>query len=360
MMAGTTYTLTRVLLLIVLISLGYLSYNVLSPFFIPMAWAAILVFVTWPLYRWLYNKVGQRENIAAALMTTFLTLVMLGPLAWLLILLQAEIRTIYGHIGELLSQDQLPIPERFSTVVPWLYEELERWWTQVHINPEATKESIRSLASLGLPQAKLLAGGIGRNMAKLALTVFTAFFFYRDGLTLMRSTRKALSLITPGQGDRYMKAAGDMTRAVVFGIVLTAIAQATLAGAGYAVAGAPNPIFLALLTFVVALVPFGTPFAWGGVSLWLLISGDTFSAIGLMIWGALFVSSVDNIIRPLVISNATKVSFLLIMFGVLGGLTAFGMIGLFIGPVILAVILAIWKEWLDQPAEVQAPSSSEP
>lgn len=347
MTVTSTHTLTRIMLFIVLTALGYLTYSVISPFLIPMAWAAILVFVTWPLYRRLYKRVGQRANLAAALMTLLLTAVLLGPLAWLVLLLQGEIRTIYAHLGELLAQDQLPISTRLASIAPWLYDELQRWWTQTHVNPEAAKESIKNLASLGLPQAKLLAGGIGRNMAKLALTVFTAFFFYRDGLALLQQTRRALSYITPGHGERYVKAAGDMTRAVVFGIVLTALAQATLAGAGYAVAGAPNPIFLALITFLVALIPFGTPFAWGGVALWLLASGDTFSAIGLIIWGALVVSSVDNIIRPLVISSATKVSFLVIMFGVLGGLTAFGMIGLFIGPVILAVVLAIWKEWLE-------------
>lgn len=349
-MSGTQ-SLTRTLLFIGLAGLGYLSYSVISPFFIPMAWAAILVFVTWPLYRRLYVKLGHRANLSAALMTLMLTFILVGPLAWLVLLLQTEIRTIYAYIGELMALQELPLSPKFAAFAPWLYDELQRWWTQTHVSPEAAKESIRSLASLGLPQAKLLAGGIGRSMAKLTFTVFTAFFFYRDGLALMRNTRQALALIAPGHGERYVKAAGDMTRAVVFGIVLTALAQATLAGAGYAVAGAPNPIFLAAITFLVALVPFGTPFAWGGVALWLFLGGDTFSAVGLAIWGAVVVSSVDNIIRPLVISSATKVSFLVVMFGVLGGLTAFGMIGLFIGPVILAVVLAIWKEWLDQPAE---------
>jgi predicted PurR-regulated permease PerM len=354
MTVASTHTLTRILVFIGLAALGYLTYSVISPFFIPMAWAAILVFITWPIYRRLYNKVGQRPNLAAAIMTALLSLVLLGPLAWLVLLLQTEIRTISTHIGELLAQSELPISPKLATVAPWLYDELQRWWTQSHVSPEAAKESIRSLASIGLPQAKLLAGGIGRNLIKLAFTVFTAFFFYRDGLALMHQTRHALALITPGQGERYVKAAGDMTRAVVFGIVLTAFAQAALAGAGYAVAGAPNPIFLTAITFLFALVPFGTPFAWGGVALWLFISGDAISAVGLLIWGALAVSSVDNIIRPLVISTATKVSFLLIMFGVLGGLTAFGMVGLFIGPVILAVVLAIWKEWLEQPIEPKA------
>jgi len=129
--------------------------------------------------------------------------------------------------------------------------------------------------------------------------------------------------------------------------VLTALAQGLLAGVGYAGAGLANPVFLGVLTALVALIPFGTPFAWGGVCIWLLVNGQTWPAIGLFLWGTFVVSWVDNIIRPLVISNATQMPFLLVMFGVLGGLAAFGMVGLFIGPVILAVLVAVWREWLE-------------
>lgn len=341
--------LTRVLLLLSLATLLYLTYAVLSPFFISMAWAAILVFVSWPLYRRLLKAIGNRHNLAAVIMTGLLTLTLVGPLAWMLVMLQAEVRSIYAHLSEFLAQDALPLPPQLNDYAPWLVRELEELWAVAHDNPAALKESLRGVLNVGLVQAKMLAGGITRNAAKLTFTVFTAFFFYRNGLALVRQIRLALAQVTPGHGERYLKAAGDMTRAVVFGIVLTAVAQAALAGIGYAVAGAPNPVFLTVLTFLIALIPFGTPFAWGGVSLWLLASGETLPAIGLAIWGAAVVSSVDNIIRPLVISSATQISFLLIMFGVLGGLTAFGMIGLFIGPVILAVVMAIWREWLEQP-----------
>lgn len=341
--------ITRLPLLFGLVSLTYLTYLILSPFIVSVAWAAILVFVTWPLYKQLLRWTGNRPNIAAGVMTVLLTLTLVGPMAWLLVMLQSEVRVIYAHLGEFLALDTLPLPDMVHERFPWLARELENFWVVLHDNPAALKENLRGVLNLGLGQLKTLAGGIGRNIAKLLFTVMAAFFFYRDGLKIIRQLKSALAHMVPQQGERYLAAAGGMTRAVVFGIVLTAVAQASLAGVGYAVAGAPNPVFLTVITFLFALIPFGTPFAWGSVALWLLLSGDSIAAAGLAVWGALVVGSVDNIIRPLVISSATQISFLLVMFGVLGGLTSFGMIGLFLGPVILAVVVAIWQEWLNQP-----------
>ncbi len=343
--------LARLPLLFGLLTLIYLTYAILSPFIVPVAWAAILVFVTWPVYKRLLRKTGNRQNVAATLMTLLLAITLIAPMVWLLIMLQAEIRVIYAHLGEFLALDKPPLPAALQTRFPWLAHELENLWLSLHDNPAALKDHLRGMLNLGFGQIKMLAGGIGRNIAKLLFTVMAAFFFYRDGLKIIGQLKNALAHTVPRQGERYLAAAGNMTRAVVFGIVLTALAQAGLAGIGYAVAGAPNPVFLTMITFLFALIPFGTPFAWGAVALWLLITGDTLGAAGLGLWGALVVSSVDNIIRPLVISSATQISFLLVMFGVLGGLASFGMIGLFLGPVILAVVAAIWQEWLNQPIQ---------
>ena len=106
-------------------------------------------------------------------------------------------------------------------------------------------------------------------------------------------------------------------------------------------------MLLGAITALIAMIPFGTPFVWGSIGLWLLASGDTIAGIGLLLWGALVVSWVDNLVRPLVISSATRIPFLLVMFGVLGGLAAFGLVGLFLGPVVLAVLMAVWREWIE-------------
>jgi len=339
----------RLPLLLGLSALTYLTYAILSPFLIPVAWAAILAFVTWPLRTRLLSLFGGRVNLTAAVMTFILAATLIGPLAWLLVVLQSELRTLYGLAAEFIARDTLPIPPFLQLHFPAIANELTRLWSVAHEDPAAMRGSLQSVLNMGFAQFGLVAGGIGRNLAKFTFTLFALFFFFRDGPAVLGQLRQALAHMTQKQGERYLLAAGNMTRAVVFGIVLTALGQCTLAGIGYAVAGAPNPVFLTLVTFVIALVPFGTPFAWGGVALWLFANGQTFEALGLVLWGLFVVSWIDNIVRPLVISNATHISFLLVMFGVLGGLASFGMIGLFLGPVILAVVVAIWQEWLAQP-----------
>jgi predicted PurR-regulated permease PerM len=191
-----------------------------------------------------------------------------------------------------------------------------------------------------------LIGGVGRNLTKLVIAMVSLFFMYRDGEEFSAQVHHALQrLFGAARVQHYIDAVGGTVKAVVYGIVLAALAQATLAGLGYWVAGVPAPLLFAALTFLVGLVPFAIPFMWGGASLWLFLNGDTVAALGLFIWGVTAVSWVDNIVRPLVISGAAQIPFLLVLFGVLGGLAAFGLVGLFIGPVVLAVILAVWREW---------------
>jgi predicted PurR-regulated permease PerM len=148
--------------------------------------------------------------------------------------------------------------------------------------------------------------------------------------------------------ERYLSAAGATTKAVVYGLILTALAQGTLAGLGYWMAGVHAPVLLAVLTAVIALVPFGAPLVWGSLGVWLLLTGHSAAGLGLLLWGMLVVSWIDKLVRPMVISSASHVPFLLVMFGVLGGVAAFGLIGLFVGPVVLAIVMALWREWLER------------
>ncbi len=196
---------------------------------------------------------------------------------------------------------------------------MQRLLEQLTGDPENFGTQMNTWVRQGLDQAVALIGDVGRNAAKLGFALITVFFFYRDGDKVLRQVQKVLRRFLGERVDGYLVAVGSMTKAVVWGLVATALAQGVVAGLGYWWAGVAAPILLSAVTALIAMIPFGTPFAWGSIGIWLLISGDTVGGIGLLLWGALVVSWVDNLVRPLVISNATRIPFVLVMFGVLGG-----------------------------------------
>lgn len=348
----------RLILGIFVTILLLLVFRVLMPFLVPVAWAGILVYVTWPFYLRLRKWSGERSTLSALIMTIALALLLILPLLWVMSLLQNELGSAYQRLTQLLGGGQFVLPPEIGNI-PWLGHEIQNFIDRINADPQAIQNEFKRWGDWLFSHAGSIADGITRNVVKLGLAIFTAFFFYRDGEALMVQIRTILRQILDERVDHYLGAMGATARAVVYGIVLTALAQGLLAGIGYAVAGVKSAVFFGVITTLIALIPFGTPFAWGSICVWLLMEGHTWAAIGLAIWGAVVVSWVDNIIRPLVISSATQIPFLLVMFGVLGGLAAFGMIGLFLGPVILAVMLAVWREWLESATQQFSSSSDE-
>lgn len=336
--------LRRLLLAGLLAVLLLLVFQVLQPFIVPVIWSAILAFVTWPLHvRVLRVFRGQRDG-AAFFMTLLMTICIVLPIVWLVILVQAQALPVYRELAPLLAKTQLP---QFITQLPILGPRLQELFTEFARDPEALGETIRGFLNQSSGELAALLGGVGRNLAKLVIAMVSLFFMFRDGEHFAAQVRRVLEQFFGAvRVDHYIDAIGSTVRAVVYGLVLAALAQGTLAGIGYWAAGLPAPAFLGAITFLVGLVPFVVPFVWASASLWLFLTGKTVAAVGLFIWGLTAVSWIDNLVRPLVISGATRIPFLLVLFGVLGGLGAFGLVGLFIGPVILAVSIAIWREWL--------------
>lgn len=348
----------RIILALFFGTLLALGFVILHNFLVPLAWAAILAYVTWPAYARLRRVMPGRPGLSALVMTLVMTVAAVGPLLWVIIVLRSELAGVWGSWeGHVPRIDQMLPP--FIRDIPWLGTELERFLRRLE-DPAARRAQLSNWWEAWGSQAAGLVGGIGRNATKFGLALITLFFVYRDGEKLLTQIRAVLLRFLGGGVNDYLGAAGATTKAVVYGIVLTALAQGTLAGLGYWFVGLNSPVLLGALTAVIALIPFGTPFVWGAISLWLFIKGDTVAGAALAAWGILVVSWVDNLIRPLVISNATHIPFLLVLFGVLGGLTAFGLIGLFIGPVVLAVLLAIWREWSEEAQEHMPPPPPAP
>lgn len=347
----------RVILGVFFGGLLFLTFSVLEPFLVPIAWAGILVYVTWPLHRRLAGASRLRAVASALALTVLLAAALILPVVGLFFSLRSEVADAYAAISERIAEGPLVLPQAIAEL-PWIGEQLQAFLRRVTADRETLGAELSHWLEPWVGQVGQIAGGVTRFAAKLGLALLTLFFFYLDGQRLMAQTRRVLERLIGPRGNRYLTAVGETTKAVVYGIVLTALAQGALAGLGYWVAGVPAPVLLSALTALVALVPFGTPFVWGAVTLWLFFSGQTLAGFGMLAWGTFVVSGVDNLIRPLVISSATQIPFLLVMFGVLGGLAAFGVVGLFLGPMILAVVMAVWQEWLEEQAdepETEAP-----
>ena len=343
-------TLQKVLLFGLFFVLLFLSFNVLKYFIVPVLWAAIIAYMTWPWYQWIYRKCGSHATLSATLIISLIILLIGIPLTFGIFMLQHEGRSLYYELQKQVFSGHLNVPD-FIRQLPFIGKEITRTLHDINTDPNSIVQTVSIWIQSHLNYGRFVLNEIGKNIIKLCFAVMSLFFFYRDGQTILNQVSKALEMVIGPRIHHYLDTISETTRAVVYGVGLTAVAQAVLAGLSYLVAGVPNPMVLTIVTFLLALIPFGTPLAYGSVALWLFSQGQTMEAIGVMAWGVCIVSTSDNVIRPLVISGATQIPFLLIMFGVLGGIASFGLVGLFIGPVILAVLLAIWREWLHETNE---------
>ena len=319
------------------------GFVVLRPFLSAIAWAAILTYVTWPLHLRLLARLRGHRTGASLIMTALLTLTLGGSLLWLALLLRTE-GLVAAHEAAALLQKGMHLPEPIIRI-PWLGPWLQERLLELVADRTAFSRQLSEWATQWGGRAMRLVGDLGLNAVRFGVALLTAFFLFRDGDHVLEQLRRVLHGLLGDRVQGYFTAVGDTTRAVVYGLLVAAIAQGLLAGLGYWVAGLEAPAFWGAVTALVALIPFGAPLVWGSISVWLLLHGEVGAGLGLLLWGALAISWIDNLVRPLVISGVAKIPFVLVLFGVLGGLAAFGLIGMFVGPVILAVLLALWREW---------------
>lgn len=336
----------RALFALFVVSLGAGVWLVLSPFLVPIAWAGILAYASWPLYRKLLVGLRNRPNVAALIMTLAMVMAAILPMLWLFIALNTELTVAIGAITKKLTSGGISLPH-FITDLPILGADIKLWFYKVTVDPAHFKAEVHALLSHADQAVIDIIGGIGRNLAKMGFAMITLFFAYRGGENFLTQSERILESMLGLRVQRYFQAAGDATRGVIYGIVLTALAQGLVAGLGYWAVGLDAPLMLAAITVLFSMIPFATPLVWGSLGLWLLLTGDTTAGVGLLLWGTLVVSWVDNVVRPIVLAKNVKIPFVLAFFGVLGGLSAFGLVGLFLGPVILAVAFAVWQEWLE-------------
>jgi predicted PurR-regulated permease PerM len=317
------------------------AYLVLAPFLGAIAWAAILVYVTWPVHRRVRRAVGER--LAAAVTTALVILAVAVPLTLLSLALVDDVAAALRWLRAALSEP--PALPGWVADLPVVGGWLAGWHATLRANPGALERLLLARAA-GWSQALLeAAGDAGRNAGRLVLALLTAYAFFRHGETLVADLRRALERFTGAGAGPRLELVGATVRGVCYGVVLTALAQGVLATLGFWATGVRAPVLLGVLTALLAFVPFGPPLVWAPAGLWLLTQGAVVRGVALLAWGAVAVSGVDNVLRPYFIGGAARIPFLLVLLGVLGGMAAFGLLGLFVGPALLAVLLAVWRDW---------------
>ena len=316
---------------------------VLRPFASALLWAAVLCFSSWPLYQRLLKLLRGRRMLAALLMALGMILVMLLPFLVVGMTLADNVKDFTSAARTWLDAGP-PTPPDWLAKVPVVGQQATERWQILATDSakllEITKRFIEPVGS-GL----LMAGvAIGSGLLQLALSIFIAFFLFRDGSAIGERLTTGIERIGGERGTHLLEVAGNTVRGVVYGILGTGLVQALMAGIGFVIAGVPGAALLTLLTFFLSVVPVGPPLVWIPAAIWLFHQGSAGWGIFMLVWG-LGVSSVDNVVKPWLISQGSDMPFILIFFGVLGGALAFGFIGVFIGPTLLAVGYRLVEEW---------------
>ncbi|MFK3721650.1 AI-2E family transporter [Pseudomonas fulva] len=334
----------RLLIQILLLALLGAGLWVIAPFISALLWGAILAFASWPLMRFLTRVLGGRETLAAGLLTSAWILIVALPLVWLGFNLADHIRDATLFVRD-VQVDGLPDAPVWLVDIPLVGERMASWWSSLDQQGAALLASVKPY--LGQVGNWLLARSaqIGSGVLELTLSLVFVFFFYRDGPRLSAFVLRLLHRLTGERAEYYLNLVAGTVQRVVNGVIGTAAAQALLALIGFLIAGVPGAIVLGLITFMLSLIPMGPPLAWLPVTGWLVWKGEYGMAIFMGIWGTFVISGVDNVLKPYLISRGGDLPLVIVLLGVFGGLIAFGFIGLFIGPTLLAIGYSLLLDW---------------
>ena len=373
---------------------------VLQPFLSALMWAMVLAFSLYPLQRRFTLWFRGSRTLAACLVTLTLTLVLAGPVVWIGFSVAEDGKALTEATRKwfLSMPDEAPLWVKRAPIVG---RELTGYWQQFATGRklwieelDKASQDLPPRAKVGVdaatgvvveapplpPPAAVPPGGtgkppspelamllgrsiawargwlisvglaVGNGVVQVLVSAFLTFFMLRDARVLAERLGLAVDRLSGGRGRHLMNVAGVTVKGVIYGILGTALAQAVVAGIGFGMAGVPGAVLLGCLTFFFAVMPFGPPLIWIPAALWLFSQGTPGWGLFMVLWGGVGISGVDNFLRPYLISQGSKLPFVLIFCGVIGGAMAFGLVGVFLGPTLLAVAFRLIDEWAVVPA----------
>jgi predicted PurR-regulated permease PerM len=333
------------LVLVILVGLYFLS-----GFLVPVLAALIISLASWPMYQRLLAACKGRNAVAATLALLIVILVLIIPLS---LALAYAIQEASNFIAWALAANRNGVPPpNWILALPLVGNRLAEYWMLYLGEPHALGTVVEMVSGEHLGNIyRMLLSATG-NIFQLLLTVIfmliTLFFVYKDGIYILGQLDIVGERVLPGRWRRFSRVVPATINSTVTGMGLIALGEGVVLGIAYWVAGVSSPVLLGVVTGFMALIPGGAPLSFTLVSLYLVGSGDAMAGLGLFLWGTIELFIVDKTLRPQLVGGPVKLPFLPTFFGLVGGVKTMGIVGLFIGPVLMALLVAIWREWIHQ------------
>jgi len=351
-------SLARWLLVLVIIAGVYFFHG----FLVPVLAALVIGFASWPVYRDILRRCGGNRALASTIAILLILAFLVVPLVMAISYTITEIGIWFTWAVE-TNRTGAPTPE-WMVALPGVGGWIDEQWFRHIGHPGALGELVQlvSGANIGSIYRGVLAAGTGLFdlLLTLLFMMIALFFVYKDGATFVTQLDTLGERILPGRWERISRVVPATISSTVMGMTLIAIGEGIVLGVAYWIAGVPSPVTLGVITGVMALIPGGAPLSFTLVSIYLIASGSPLAGVALFAWGATELFIVDKTLRPRLVGGPIKLPFLPTFFGLIGGVKTMGFLGLFIGPVLMALLVAIWREWLHEMATQEPGSAADP
>ncbi len=356
--------------IIATVGLLFLGLWIIHWFIVPLAWAVVLAIATYPYYQKLQARIPQSYRVtwAPIAMTVIVTVVILIPISYGLVKAVYEIESLTRLMSK-AQQEGLPTPD-WLTHLPLIGAWATAKFADLFGTADSANETLLGLGgSAGREWARAIAGQVFGRFIALLIILLALFFLYRDGEWLGERVLRLATRLFGQTGNRYAMHAMESVQAIVDGLVLVGMGFGIVMGFAYYAVGLPQPAMLGLATGVLAMIPFAAPLVFGSAAVVLYAQGSVAAAIGIASFGGIVLFVADHFIRPGLIGSSAKVPFLWVLVGLLGGVETMGLLGLFLGPTVIAVLTTVWRDAVgdavsgaldDVNAQGEAPSATGP
>ncbi len=336
--------LARYILIVALVALGVWMVRRFLP---ALCWAVVLAVATSALYdRWLANFHGKRRDVwAAATFTTLVGVVLIVPLIYAAALALNEAISVARSFIE-SARNGPPVLPGWLAQIPGVTDWVNSEWDDAFSGGAGATNALTHARPTLIQWTRLVGVQLERRTVTLVFTLLTLFFVYLNRNRLREDVLRATHRLFGREVERLLNRAVDAIRATVDGVVLVAVAEGALMGAVYALAGVSHPVLLGVVTGVFAMIPFAAPVVFGLVAVVLAVEGFVAAAVSVALAGMIVLFIADHFVRPVIIGGAARLPFLWVLLGILGGIESFGLLGIFLGPALMAALVAIWRGWV--------------